>query len=582
MRRLPKIAALAAAASIVTIGIVTVADDVLFPSEVLRAPDHLAVPGQYIVTLKDGVSGADEQRAWGKGRLRRVFKSLNGFVAQLTPEAAASLANDPSVSLVEEDSIVTADNHGSWGLDRIDQRDGESLNNTYNYDFDGTGVHAYILDSGIRGTHDEFSGRMAPGANFTGLSGGSQTDCNGHGTHVAGTVGGTKYGVAKNVTLHSVRVLDCSGSGYSSDTAAGIDWVVANRIEPAVLNISIKSTSTTVKNAVEDAIAAGIVVSMSAGNDSTDSCDSDRVNNQVPAVLNVGATTINDDKSSFSNYGSCIDVFAPGSSIVSAGISSDTATATKSGTSMAAPHSTGVAALYLDEFGNAGMAEVHDAIIADATAGELQNLGSGSPNRMLFSFFPSGPTTTTTAPPPSGTVFFDDFETDQGWSVNPHGTNDATTGMWERGDPEPTANSSGPKQLDAYSGTNDLVTGRLAGDTVGAHDVDGGETSVWSPSIVLPSTGTLTLSWRYYMAHGDNSSSSDYVRVHIYSETVGDTVRFFNGLGDNVNDNAAWDTRSYDISAWDGETVRILIEACDCSGASLLEAAYDDVLIQQS
>lgn len=545
--------------------------------------------GQYLVTLKDDGAGALEG-ARAKGQVLRVYRHVlnGGFLAKLTPEQAEALAKDPRVALVEEDSVVTADNHGSWGLDRIDQRDGESLNSTYNYSFDGAGVHAYIIDSGIRGTHHEFAGRIGGGANFTGLSGGATTDCAGHGTHVAGTVGGTTYGVAKQVTLHPVRVLDCDGSGSSSNTAAGIDWAISNHIEPAVMNISIASTSTSVKNAVEDAIAVGIVVSMSAGNDGINSCSSSRVNNLVPAVLNVGNVTQSDVKSSSSNYGPCIDVWAPGNQIVSAGISSDTATATKSGTSMATPHVTGVAALYLDEYGDAGMAEVHDAIIAAATTGELNSLGTGSPNRMLYSFFPPPVTTTTTAPStttttlPSGTVFFDDFETDKGWVVNPHGTDTATTGMWERGVPEPTSSSNGPYQLTAYSGTHDLVTGRLAGTVVGSHDVDGGETSLWSPPIVLPTSGTITMSWRYYMAHGSDSSSSDYVRVYVYSETVGDTVRFFNGLGATENDYAAWDTRSYDISAWDGETVRILIEACDCSGGSLLEAAYDDMLVSVS
>lgn len=553
---------------------------------VLKAQGQ-AVKGQYMVTLRD--DGGDvlrEQR--GKGNVRREFRHVlnGGFVAKLSPEAAETLAKDPRVALVEEDSVVTADNHGSWGLDRIDQRDGESLDSTYSYAFDGSGVHAYIVDSGIRGTHTEFTGRLGNGVNMTGLSGGAYADCKGHGTHVAGTVGGTKYGVAKNVTLHSVRVLDCDGSGSSSDTAAGIDWAIDNHVEPAVMNISINSTSTSVKNAVEDAISVGIVVSMSAGNDGINSCSSSRVNNTVPAVLNVGSFTSSDAKSSFSNYGPCVDIWAPGSSIVSASHTSDTGSATMSGTSMATPHVTGVAALYLDQFGDAGMAEVHGAIVADATLDELSSLGTGSIDRALYSFFPSvtttttAPTTTTTTTAPSGgSVFFDDFETDRGWTVDPHDTDSATTGAWERGDPEPTASSGGPKQLEAYGGSNDLVTGRLAGAVQGSYDVDGGETSVWSPPIVLPSSGTITMSWRYYMAHGDDSSSSDYVRVHIYSETIGDTVRFFNGLGAPENDNAAWDTRSYDISAWNGETVRILIEACDCSGGSLLEAAYDDVRI---
>lgn len=559
-------------ASLALLSSVAVQDAASSPREVVKAKRAvsegngkagLVIAGRYIVT-----EGG-----------RRSARSLSAA-------AARSLA--ARGALVEEDSIVTADNHGSWGLDRIDQRDGESLDSTYDYDYDGTGVHAYILDSGIRGTHNEFTGRIGSGANFTGLSGGSTTDCAGHGTHVAGTVGGTTDGVAKNVTLHSVRVLNCSGSGASSDTAAGIDWVIDNHIEPAVLNISINSTSTSVRNAVEDAIDAGIVVVMSGGNDGINSCSSSRVNNQVPEVLNVGNATSSDTKSSSSNYGSCIDVWAPGNLIVSAGISSDSSTATKSGTSMAAPHVSGVAALYLDQFGDAGMEEVHDAIIDAATTGELQNLGTGSPDRMLYSFFPGAPTTTTTVPPTTtttaptgGTVFFDNFETDQGWTVNPDGTDTATSGQWERGVAESTFDGVGYKQLTAYSGTHDLVTGRLAGgDCCGDYDVDGGESSVRSPAIALPSSGTLTLSYRYYMAHGSNSSSSDYLRLYVV-DAAGET-RLFNGLGDNVHDDAAWATRSYDLGDWAGETVRILIRVADVSGSSLVEAAYDDVLIEQT
>ncbi|MGH9023931.1 MAG: S8 family peptidase [Acidimicrobiia bacterium] len=579
------------------------------PQVAIHLPSLLDGPkSRYIVLFKDGVTAkpnaerglqtalelATRLVGLKRGEMLHVYEhALAGFAARMTPEAAQELAADPRVAVVEEDQPVRQDAtqaSAPWDLDRIDQRR-RPLDAVFTYGFKGAGVHAYVVDSGIRATHAEFKGRVGNGKNFVDDGRSHDSDCSGHGTHVAGTIGGTKYGVAKAVTLHALRVLDCDGSGFSSDTAAAVDWVTANHVKPAVANLSIASTSTAVATAVKRAIAAGVVFSVSAGNDNLGTCDDTRVSNKVKEALTVGAVTSADARSSFSNYGSCVDLFAPGSLIVSAGNSGDTSTASKSGTSMATPHVTGVAALYLEQFGNQSPQAVHEAIVNRATSGELTGLGAGSPNRLLHSLFPAPEVPTTVPPatvppttvPPAASpsvVFFDDFETDRGWIIDPSRSDTATSGRWERSDPEST-DSSGPKQLGStVSGNKDLVTGALAGSASSDHDVDGGVTSIRSPTVKLPPSGTITLSLSFYLAHGANSSSSDYLRVFIVNTATGASERVFNGLGATENDNAVWTSREFNLKSYAGKAIHILIQAADGSGASMVEAAFDDVLIR--
>jgi subtilisin family serine protease len=343
------------------------------------------VENEYIVVLRDDADvGAGANRARGRGAevVAEWQDALRGFAVRGNPELIISLRTDPDVQYVEqvqEFSIQTTQSPATWGLDRIDQRD-RPLSNSFTYTRTGAGVRAYIIDTGIRTTHNEFGGRASIGANYA--SGGGE-DCNGHGTHVAGTVGGTNYGVAKGVTLVGVRVLNCAGSGTTTGVINGVNWVKSNAIKPAVANMSLGGgVSTTLDNAVASAISSGITFAVAAGNSGANAC------NYSPArtgtAITVGATTSSDARASYSNFGSCVDIFAPGSGITSAWKNSNTATNTISGTSMASPHVAGVVALYLQANPGASPASVANALIANASLNKISSVGTGSPNRLLF------------------------------------------------------------------------------------------------------------------------------------------------------------------------------------------------------
>jgi len=363
------------------------------------------IAGQYIVVYKDsadvlpslqalqaalesGVSlqsqTAELQTLGLAGvRLQRVYTAaLKGLAASLSDAQVSALRADPRVAYLEADQVMeasTTQNNATWGLDRIDRRN-LPLNGTYTYTATGAGVNAYIIDTGIRTSHSDFGGRARVGYDAIG---GNGQDCNGHGTHVAGTVGGSTYGVAKGVTLYAVRVLDCSGSGSTSGVIAGVDWVTRNHVKPAVANMSLGGgASTALDTAVNNSISAGVTYAIAAGNSNRDACKYSPA--RVSAAITVGATTSSDVRASYSNYGSCVDLFAPGSSITSDWYTSDTATNTISGTSMATPHVAGVAALYLQGNPGASPAAVQNALVSNATAGVLSSVGRNSPNLLLF------------------------------------------------------------------------------------------------------------------------------------------------------------------------------------------------------
>ncbi len=312
----------------------------------------------------------------------RYSDALLGFAASLPASALDALQKNPNVDYIEADQIVTIDasqSPATWGLDRIDQR-ALPLNNTYTYNATGANVRAYIIDTGINYSHTDFGGRASFGYD---AFGGTGADCNGHGTHVAGTVGGGTYGVAKDVTLKAVRVLDCNGSGTTSGVIAGVDWVKINAVKPAVANMSLGGgVSSALDTAVNNAINSGVTFAIAAGNSNRDACKFSPA--RVPAAITVGATTNTDARASYSNYGSCLDLFAPGSSITSAWYTSTTATNTISGTSMATPHVAGVAALYLQGNSTATTTQVRDALVNGATLNVVINAGRNSPNRLLY------------------------------------------------------------------------------------------------------------------------------------------------------------------------------------------------------
>jgi subtilisin family serine protease len=335
----------------------------------------------------------------GVGRRKHVYQhALRGFSLDATAEEAERLADDSRVAFVEEDGVVEASivqSSPTWGLDRVDQR-ALPLSHSYTYNQSGAGVHVYVIDTGLRATHEQFKGRV--GGGFTAISDGQGSgDCNGHGTHVAGTIGGTTTGVAKAVTLHPVRVLDCSGAGTISAAIAGVDWVTAHRVRPAVANMSLGgSASAALDAAVASSIAAGVTYAVAAGNSNADACTQSPA--RLAAALTVGATTSTDGRASFSNFGACVDIFAPGSGITSAWNTSDTATTSLSGTSMATPHVTGAAALYLQGHASASPAQVAQAVIAQATLNRVASAGTGSPNRLLYTLFPASASTDVTVP----------------------------------------------------------------------------------------------------------------------------------------------------------------------------------------
>jgi subtilisin family serine protease len=354
------------------------------------APLH-AVPGKiiqgsYIVVYKSQTSAKAraslESLAGVLGY--RYTSGLQGFSAQLSSAALDQVRRDPSVAFVEPDSLVSLDIGAapSWGLDRINQRS-LPLNGEYRANSNGSGVNVYVVDSGVRATHAEFGGRATLDANFVGD--GRSDDCLGHGTHVAGTIGGVTVGVANRARIHMVRVFGCGNTSPTSTIIAGINWVTANAQRPAVLNMSLGSTTDPATDAATNAaLNAGITTVVSAGNSNANACGFSPA--RVPGAITVGNSTSSDTRAGDSNFGACVDLYAPGSFIVSASNGSDTGQATMSGTSMASPHVAGVAALYLQRRGSATPQQVRDAIVGRATQGAVADPAAG-PKPLLYSTF---------------------------------------------------------------------------------------------------------------------------------------------------------------------------------------------------
>lgn len=389
-----RLAAITGAATAALVGGLTALPAQAAPATgtVLAAGSPTAVDGSYIVTLKKS-AGLKASSAAGKGLVKEyggtVTKTfgtvLNGYTASLSATEAKRLAADPAVAAVEQNQRVhltdTTQSSAPWGLDRIDQA-ALPLSGTYTYpDSAGSGVTVYVIDTGVRITHTQISGRAAYG--YDAVDGDTTaSDGNGHGTHVATTIAGSTYGVAKKANIVAVRVLDNSGSGTTAGVIAGIDWVTSNHTTPAVANMSLGgSASTSLDTAVANSISSGVTYAVAAGNSAANASSYSPA--RVSTAITVGATTSTDAKASYSNYGSILDIFAPGSSILAGYNTSDTATATLSGTSMATPHVAGAAAVYLSGHTSSTPAQVATALTSGATSGVVTSTGTGSPNLLL-------------------------------------------------------------------------------------------------------------------------------------------------------------------------------------------------------
>jgi len=577
-----------------------------------RIPDH------YIVVLNDRVpdaaSAAREMAVANGGRLGFVYDTaLKGFSIELPAAAAAHLAADPRVKYVEEDSevhAITTQTGATWGLDRIDQRN-LPLDGNYNYTTTASNVHAYIIDTGILISHTQFGGRASVGVDEVG-DGQNGIDCNGHGTHVSGTVGGSTYGVAKGVLLIAVRVLNCSGSGTNSGVIAGVNWVASNAIKPAVANMSLGvGASQALDDAVTGAVNNGVVMCVAAGNgdangNAVDACTTSPA--RAAAAITVSATDSTDTKPVWANIGTCVDIFAPGVNITSSWFSSTTATNTISGTSMATPHVAGASALYLSGNTTATPAAVASALTSNATSGVVKNAGTGSPNRLLYTGFIGGGTP---APTISG---FSPTSGGVGTSVSISGTNfTGATSVKFNGQPASfsvgsstsitatvpncsssgtisvttaggTATSSGSFSVTGCTGAQQLLgnpgfeTGSAAPWVATAGVIDSstsepahsGSWKAWLDGygtshtdsiyqdVTIPSTATTaTLSFWLHIDTAETTTTIAYDTLKVQVRNTSNTVLATLATYSNLNHATGYTQKSFDVSSYRGQTIRV-------------------------
>lgn len=499
-----------------------------------------AVKDQYIVVFKEGVRDIPETASQMAhehgGRVGYVYtRALQGFSIEIPEGRARALANDPRVEYVEEDGVVSIDatqSSATWGIDRVDQRD-LPLSGSYNYNYTGSGVKAYIIDTGIRKTHTDFGGRAVHG--YTAISDGrGSDDCNGHGTHVAGTVGGATWGVAKAVTLVAVRVLDCNGSGTNSGVIAGVDWVTSNHTSgaKAVANMSLGGgANSSLDTAVRNSITDGVTYAIASGNSNADACNYSPA--RVGEAITVNSSTSSDARSSFSNWGSCTDIFAPGSSIKSAWYTSDTATNTISGTSMATPHVAGVAALYLHQNGYQSPSTVWAAIRDSASTNKISDV-KGSPNLLAYSLLTSGGGTTC---PTSSQLFGNPgFESGNVTWVADSGVigtgGTPRTGSWNA-------------WLNGYGNSN---------------------TDYLYQTVTIPSNAcSAKVNFYLYITTSETTTSIAYDKLTVTVRNTSNSVLTTLATFSNLNKTSGYVLKSYDVSAYKGQTIRIYFHGSEDS-----------------
>lgn len=543
-----------------------------------------AIAGQYIVVFKDGkqmqraareqfVTDKASQYALDMGAkvMHEYSASMAGIAIQVDAEYLGKLLADPDVEYVEEDTVqelvAVQNNPPSWGIDRIDQRN-LPLDNRYESVLTGAGVNAYIIDTGLDLDHPNYSGRARLGTDVIG-DGRNGNDCNGHGSHVGGTVGSETYGVAKDVNLFAVRVFGCGSTTSTSNILAGMNWVIGNATRPAVANMSLGGpASTTQDNLVQDMVNAGIVTVVAAGNDNSNACNFSPA--RAASAITVAASTISDARASFSNFGSCVDIFGPGLNITSTWINGGTNTI--SGTSMASPHVAGVAALELQNNPTASVATITNAIISNATTNVISGV-NGSPNRLVYMDHLNGGTPPPPPPPTGSCAFEDDFTTSTGW-VN-DGASTCSTGAFVRTNPTLVTNGGITTQPAGDAGGDGFAAFTATNSSAGVNDVDGGNCIARSPTISVSEASTLSIDW----FHGQRDSSgdaNDFFRLE-YSLNGGSSFNTLVSRGDGPH-NATWNTATASIPA--GSSVVIRVQASDgTANGDLIEAGVDSVSI---